>query len=93
MSQNLEKENFKNLMIRWQNFESVYLKGRNPPKSAKVCIKRNKKCYLYDSDSMVSFKLKSINPYPSLLKANMAFGPSHMLPSIRGVKWTPRNEN
>ena len=47
--------------------------------------------HLYPTASTVSLKLKSNKLYPSLLKAKTAVGPSHTLPSILGVKWTPRN--
>ena len=43
--------------------------------------------------SLKSVQLKSVNLYPSLEKANTAFGPSQTAPSMRGVKWTPRNGN
>lgn len=48
---------------------------------------------LKDRASVKSRASKSYSLYPSLLKASTAFGPSQILPSILGVKWTPRNGN
>lgn len=59
-------------------------------KERKVCVSV---CYLKASASARSCVLKSVGVYPSRLNASTAFGPSHTLPSIRGVKWTPRNGN
>lgn len=42
---------------------------------------------------MKSCALKSRSLYPSRLKARTAFGPSQTLPSIRGVKCTPKKGN
>lgn len=47
--------------------------------------------YLNFKASTVSAMLKSKRLYPSRLNASTAVGPSQTLPSILGVKWTPRN--
>lgn len=49
--------------------------------------------YLKNTNSLKSFQLKSVKRYPSREKARMALGPTHMEPSIRGVKCTPKNGN
>ena len=48
---------------------------------------------LNDSAWNVSFKLKSVLLYPSLLKVKTAFGPHSISPFVILVKWTPKKGN
>ena len=46
--------------------------------------------YRYPKASIKSLKFTSVSLYPSRANAKTALGPSQTLPSMRGVKWTPR---
>src|SRR5690606_6430785 len=57
------------------------------------CLAKNFQVPPKENASAVSFMLKSVLPYPSLLKTNTALGPHSTDPSTILVKCTPRNGN